>query len=312
MAAGPPPRDAEPGGVPTRRARSRAGRAGTAPCERLLVKAFIPFAVALTAISPAVVAVTAGSAGPARGAPGSAAAAPAAASYAQLDETHLRVRRLTDRARAHSRRLGLRARIDGAPSRPRLLARRERRLVSVVGFLAARREVERPVDERSAPRARVRGRSLAARVRRQHSIAVRHAVRLGVDRPGPLRPASTREGRIGQLAHWRAVAGFLRARRENVRPSERPLSQRVPHYAALMCIAEHESGLRWDISTGNGYHGGLQMDRGFQSTYAPRLYRAKGTADNWTQEEQMRAAARAVRTRGFHPWPTTARMCGLI
>ena len=54
------------------------------------------------------------------------------------------------------------------------------------------------------------------------------------------------------------------------------------------------------------------MDRGFQQTYAPDLYESKGTADNWTQEEQMRAAARAVESRGFAPWPTTARMCGLL
>jgi hypothetical protein len=95
-------------------------------------------------------------------------------------------------------------------------------------------------------------------------------------------------------------------------PDTRPLSARVPHYAALTCIAEHESGGRWDISTGNGYYGGLQMDRQFQRTYAPRLYARKGTADHWTREEQMRAAARAVRSRGFTPWPTTARICGLL
>jgi hypothetical protein len=79
-----------------------------------------------------------------------------------------------------------------------------------------------------------------------------------------------------------------------------------------MCIAEHESHRTWDISTGNGYYGGLQMDRQFQRTYAPALYRTKGTADNWTAEEQMRTAERARATRGFHPWPNTARTCGLL
>jgi hypothetical protein len=86
----------------------------------------------------------------------------------------------------------------------------------------------------------------------------------------------------------------------------------VPHYDEFMCIAGHESGARWDVSTGNGYYGGLQMDRTFQRTYAPGLYRSKGTADNWTAEEQIRAAARAVAARGFTPWPNTARMCGLL
>jgi hypothetical protein len=90
------------------------------------------------------------------------------------------------------------------------------------------------------------------------------------------------------------------------------MRERVPYYDEFMCIAGHESGGRWDVSTGNGYYGGLQMDIGFQRTYAPRLYRAKGTADNWTAEEQIRAAGRAVAARGFTPWPNTARMCGLL
>ena len=79
-----------------------------------------------------------------------------------------------------------------------------------------------------------------------------------------------------------------------------------------MCIARHESHATWDVATGNGYYGGLQMDRLFQQTYAPRLYRTKGTADHWTAEEQIRAAARADASRGFTPWPNTARMCGLL
>lgn len=80
----------------------------------------------------------------------------------------------------------------------------------------------------------------------------------------------------------------------------------------FMCIAGHESGTRWDISTGNGYYGGLQMDRDFQRTYGPELYSTKGTADNWTADEQIAVASRAVPRRGFTPWPNTGRMCGLI
>ena len=108
------------------------------------------------------------------------------------------------------------------------------------------------------------------------------------------------------------MARWLAHRSEILRPDERPLSARIPHYAELMCIAGHESHATWDVSTGNGYYGGLQMDRGFQQAYAPGLYRAKGTADHWTAEEQMRAAERAIATRGFTPWPNTARMCGLL
>lgn len=82
--------------------------------------------------------------------------------------------------------------------------------------------------------------------------------------------------------------------------------------AEFMCIAGHESHWTWDISTGNGYYGGLQMDRSFQGTYGPELYRTKGTADNWTIDEQIAVASRAVPRRGFTPWPNTGRMCGLI
>lgn len=278
----------------------------------------IPLAVALTAVSATAV-VVAGHADPARAAapdPTRPTTVPLSGSTGSvLDEQRMRrrVATLTNRVRRHSRRLGLRpGAVSGVPKRPRLLPRRERRLESVADFLADRREVRRPVDERPTARARSTGSTLAARVRRQHSVVVRRSLRLGVDRPAPLRLAATREGRIAQLRHWRAVARYLRAQSERVRPRERPLSQRVPHYDELMCIARHESHATWDISTGNGYYGGLQMDRSFQQTYAPGLYRTKGTADNWTPEEQMRAAGRAIRTRGFTPWPNTARMCGLL
>ena len=55
-----------------------------------------------------------------------------------------------------------------------------------------------------------------------------------------------------------------------------------------------------------------QMDLGFQKTYAPWLVRVKGTADHWTPLEQIWTAEKASRSRGFWPWPNTARFCGLI
>jgi len=54
------------------------------------------------------------------------------------------------------------------------------------------------------------------------------------------------------------------------------------------------------------------MDRSFMSTYAPRWLLARGWANVWTPREQMWVAERAWRTRGFYPWPVTARACGLI
>lgn len=86
-----------------------------------------------------------------------------------------------------------------------------------------------------------------------------------------------------------------------------------PHYQQWLCIYRYENaGYGWAANTGNGYYGGLQQDLDFQRTYAPGLLRAKGTADHWTPLEQMWAAERAWQTRGFSPWPNTARMCGLL
>jgi hypothetical protein len=55
------------------------------------------------------------------------------------------------------------------------------------------------------------------------------------------------------------------------------------------------------------------MNLDFQRTYGPELLRRKGTANKWSAVEQMWVAERAHRSgRGFHPWPNTARYCGLI
>lgn len=80
---------------------------------------------------------------------------------------------------------------------------------------------------------------------------------------------------------------------------------------AFSCIHHYEGS--WDANTGNGYYGGLQMDIGFQSTYGGEFLQRWGTADNWPIWAQLQAAIRAYKSgRGFHPWPNTARACGLI
>jgi hypothetical protein len=96
---------------------------------------------------------------------------------------------------------------------------------------------------------------------------------------------------------------------------ERRIAQNPPRRGAWLCIYRHESHPRqgWQTRTGNGYYGGLQMDISFQRTYGGWLLRRKGTADRWSAIEQMWIAERAHRSgRGFHPWPNTARYCGLI
>lgn len=98
------------------------------------------------------------------------------------------------------------------------------------------------------------------------------------------------------LWHHRALA----AKRQALNP---------PHRSEWLCIQGYEGS--W-TDPGAPYYGGLQMDREFQATYAPELLRSKGTADHWTPLEQMWVAERAYRTRGFWPWPNTARYCGLL
>ena len=82
-----------------------------------------------------------------------------------------------------------------------------------------------------------------------------------------------------------------------------------PHKAEWLCIHNYEGS--W-TDPNAPYYGGLQMDLEFQQTYGAALLRAKGTADHWSALEQMWVAERAYRTRGFWPWPNTARYCGLL
>ena len=80
---------------------------------------------------------------------------------------------------------------------------------------------------------------------------------------------------------------------------------------SFMCIHRFEGA--WDSNTGNGYYGGLQLDRTFQSNYGPEFLDRWGTADNWPVWAQLQAAVRAYQAgRGFGPWPNTARFCGLV
>jgi hypothetical protein len=77
----------------------------------------------------------------------------------------------------------------------------------------------------------------------------------------------------------------------------------------LLCIHRYEGSWR---DPNDPYWGGLQMDRGFQSTYAPAMVRRYGTANRWPVDAQLAAGVLAYYdARGFGPWPNTSRMCGL-
>ncbi|HSE82665.1 MAG TPA: hypothetical protein VLA87_13405 [Gaiellaceae bacterium] len=98
---------------------------------------------------------------------------------------------------------------------------------------------------------------------------------------------------------WRRKAARFRA-----------LGWHPPNRAAWRCIQRREGP--WDDPRAP-YWGGLQMSMQFQRAFGRYLLRLKGTANRWTPAEQMWTAERARGAGlGFHPWPNTARACGLL
>jgi hypothetical protein len=127
----------------------------------------------------------------------------------------------------------------------------------------------------------------------------------------PRTPAAFSERRSNDEAYLQWVHDLWERRAARAeRQAENP-----PHRSQWLCIHrfERNPAQGWKTRTGNGYYGGLQMDLDFQRTYGPELLRRKGTAEAWSPVEQMWIAERAYGSgRGFHPWPNTARYCGLI
>ena len=84
------------------------------------------------------------------------------------------------------------------------------------------------------------------------------------------------------------------------------------HYPRLICIHGHEGA--WNAYSPAGYYGGLQMDWSFMRTYGPdKLARYGGRdARYWSPGDQLAVAMRAVRVRGYAPWPNSASACGVL
>ncbi len=121
-----------------------------------------------------------------------------------------------------------------------------------------------------------------------------------------LTPTAYGERRIANRRYHAWVLRVWISRAAQVRKQ----ASRPPHLAAWRCIQRYEGP--WN-DPNPPYYGGLQMDIGFQRRYGAYLLRVKGTADRWTPLEQMWVAERAHRSgRGFSPWPSTARPCGLL
>lgn len=114
-------------------------------------------------------------------------------------------------------------------------------------------------------------------------------------------------------AYVRWAAELWRERAREAKAAFRSWFTRT--YAKWRCIHEHEGA--WN-DTGAPHWGGLQMDMDFQRTYGSEFMARWGTADGWPVWAQLLAAERAYHGyagyggRGFHPWPNTARACGLL
>lgn len=83
--------------------------------------------------------------------------------------------------------------------------------------------------------------------------------------------------------------------------------------SSTQCVVNGEGW--WTTNTGNGYYGRFQADTSFAKTYNPAAARAHGPyayAPAWSPSEQVLMGYRGWRARGYSPWPTTGRRCGLI
>jgi hypothetical protein len=155
-----------------------------------------------------------------------------------------------------------------------------------------------------ACRAYCEARLLRHALRRVHGRAVALARRSALPVPPPPRLGWHRSSLRVQLAAQARVLGRYRTQ------ARRPLRLRLSRFEAWVCIHRHEAA--WN-DRGDPYWGGLQMDRGFMRAYGRDMIRRHhgGLADTWTPAEQIVVAERAYASRGFAPWPNTARSCGV-
>ena len=123
-------------------------------------------------------------------------------------------------------------------------------------------------------------------------------------------PASGSRSLSARLLSARSLGHLLRVERRwrHVAHKTWRRATHPPYFRDWLCIHHYEGS--W-ADSGGPYWGGLQMDLSFQQTYGGWLLRHKGTADHWSPLEQIWVAVRASHSRGFSPWPNTARDCGV-
>jgi len=87
------------------------------------------------------------------------------------------------------------------------------------------------------------------------------------------------------------------------------LAAPADEYSVWDDLAWCESTGDWHINTGNGYYGGLQMDRVFWRRHGGLEYAAR--PDLATREEQIAVAEVGLEVQGWLAWPWCSRHLGL-
>ncbi|MEV1022722.1 transglycosylase family protein [Streptomyces sp. NPDC050264] len=75
------------------------------------------------------------------------------------------------------------------------------------------------------------------------------------------------------------------------------------------CLAECESGGRWNANTGNSFYGGLQFRQSTWEEYGGLKYAPR--ADLATRAEQIEIAEEVLRGQGWRAWPACSKKYGL-
>ena len=217
-----------------------------------------------------------------------------------------RVTQLANRVQTHARQLGLRPSAAERPAAdPAALARQERRLDRAgrlpVGPRRAHGSPWTSAPLPVAPRGRLAARPHRPRV---HAGGPAGRARSGIRRPPAPAPRRPRPRRAASSSPTgTTVAGWL----------ERPVGADPPRRASAepracrtttrwMCIAQPRVRTRtWDIATGNGYYGGLQMDRQFQQAYAPGALPDQGDGRQLDGRGADADGRAGPRRPGLHP-----------
>lgn len=119
--------------------------------------------------------------------------------------------------------------------------------------------------------------------------------------------AGKETARDRQILYWRTHPEAYRRMQQN---TEAGKWYKSPRAWLWYRVNRNECTGRWTCNTGNGYYGGLQMDRSFQRTYNSEALKLWGTANNWPIGAQMLAADRAYKNRGLQPWPSSHKQYG--